>query len=304
LGIIYRRPQLRDMPDVANVIQSAVDHLGGRHGFAPRAQPSASLSLNPFYEFSLRKEPDGFWVATDNNEIVGVAISWIRGSFWYLSHLFVSPAYQGHDIGRNLLDKALNYGNEMKITNRALITFAYNPISIALYIRYGMCPREFLLKMEGSSTEALVPSVQEHLDHEKVEPCENTIRSLSQVDQQALGFTRNKHHEFLLSVHGVTCYLFRKHRNAEGYAYIWSNGGVGPLAVVSPVSFRSVMNEALKFAATRGTPSVSLLLSGSNVQALSAALEHKMRIDTPLVLMSSKRFGNWTNYLFHSPGLM
>jgi len=37
------------------------------------------------------------------------------------------------------------------ITNRALATFAYNPVSISLYARYGIYPREPLYWMESPS---------------------------------------------------------------------------------------------------------------------------------------------------------
>ena len=41
-----------------------------------------------------------------------------------------------------------------------------------------------------------------------------------------------------------------------------------------------------------------------NEQAMEIALEHKMWIDLPYLLMSSKPFGNWMTYLFHSPPTM
>ncbi len=90
----------------------------------------------------LKEDSDGFWVATVEGKIAGITLSWVRGSLWYLAHLFVSPEHQGLDIGRNLMEKAMRHRKEAPITNRALVTFAYNPVSISLYARHGMYPRE------------------------------------------------------------------------------------------------------------------------------------------------------------------
>ncbi|MGH2405464.1 MAG: GNAT family N-acetyltransferase [bacterium] len=100
----------------------------GDEGVSP-AQPS------PYFAFALREEPEGFWVAESASEIVGYTHSWVRGALWFLAHLFVSPDCQGKGVGRNLLSKALEYGSQGTNANRSLVTFAYNPTSISLYMR-------------------------------------------------------------------------------------------------------------------------------------------------------------------------
>lgn len=135
-------------------------------------------------------------------------------------------------------------------------------------------------------------------------PVRQAIRQLCSIEEPVLGISRDRHHEYFLNAQGGTCYIFRMWKNAEGYAYVWSNGRVGPLAVVSSNSFRGVMNTALGLAAAQGTHQVSVMIPGSNDQAVAVALDHKLRIAIPLLLMSSQRFGNWDNYLFYSPALM
>lgn len=56
----------------------------------------------PWFEMALKEDANGFWVAEVEGELAGVTLSWVRGSLWYLAHLFVSPDHQGLDIGKNL----------------------------------------------------------------------------------------------------------------------------------------------------------------------------------------------------------
>ncbi|MGH8245559.1 MAG: hypothetical protein ACREUU_03905 [Gammaproteobacteria bacterium] len=44
--------------------------------------------------------------------------------------------------------------------------------------------------------------------------------------------------------------------------------------------------------------------AGEVEQGVAIALERGMHIASPFLLMSTKPFGNWDSYLFHSPGLL
>ncbi len=79
---------------------------------------------------------------------------------------------------------------------------------------------------------------------------------------------------------------------------------MGPLAVSSLSSFRGVMNTVLGLAAIQEISQVFVMIAGFNDQAAIIALEHKLRIAIPFLLMSSQSFGNWDKYLFYSPALM
>ncbi len=64
------------------------------------------------------------------------------------------------------------------------------------------------------------------------------------------------------------------------------------------------MTAALGLAAAESPDSVSIIVPGSNAQAVAVALSGGMRISRPLLLMSAKPFGNWDSYLFLSPALL
>ncbi len=140
MGIVYRQARLDDAAAASRILAEAINDLNRRHGFE-HFQVTANPQ-NPYFVFCAGGEPEGTWVAEDAGEVVAFSMSWIRGSFWFLSQLFVLPGYQGQGIGRFLLEKALAYSGGHGITNRALITFAYNPVSISLYARFGLYPRE------------------------------------------------------------------------------------------------------------------------------------------------------------------
>jgi hypothetical protein len=60
---------------------------------------------------------------------------------------------------------------------------------------------------------------------------------------------------------------------------------------------------ALDLAAAGGAAQVSALIPGVN-DALGIAVEHGLRITIPMVLMSTRGFGDWTRYLPRNPGFM
>ncbi len=303
MNIIYRPAKPGDIPAAAQVYSTALNDLYQRHGLGD--QVVQFTQPNPYYDFCLHEEPEGFWVAESETKIVGMAISWLRGSFWFLGCLFILPTCQQGGIGRNLLDKTLELGSHLSVTNRALITFPFNRVSTALYMRYGMYPREPIYRMVGDSAAArLAHKKTESFNYEKLPPAAASIRQLCTIDEPVLGIPLERHHEHFLNAQGSMCYLFRREKNPEGYAYVWSNGHVGPLAVSSLNSFRGVMNTALGLAAIQETSQVSVMIPGSNDQAATIALEHKLRIAIPFLLMSSQSFGNWDKYLFYSPALM
>lgn len=300
MAVTYRAARHDDIAGMAEVHRAAYNALSRRHAFPelPAGPP------NPFLTFSVQEEPEGCWVAEDGTTIVGFTISWVRDDFWFLACLFVAPSLQAQGVGRALIERALAHGGHAA-ANRALITFAYNPVSIALYVRYAMYPREPLCGLEGPA-EALRARelAAERLQYERLPPDARNAGVLGRLDHAVLGIDRTRHHKFLLSAPGSTCYVFEPAGTPSGYAYIWPTGRVGPLAALSPSSFEGVMRTALALASAPPTERVSVLLAGSNAPALAWAVRQGMRITLPLLLMATKPFGQLEAYGFHSPPLM
>jgi GNAT superfamily N-acetyltransferase len=144
MGISYRQAKEQDAQEISNVFVEAAQDLYRRHRLLDESPPTATPSskptipANPIFSYLIRRTPHAFWVAQDDGRVVGFSDSFVRGSLWYLSWLFILPSHQGRDIGRTLLERTLQSWSGVEISGRATITFSVNPTSQYLYIRYGM----------------------------------------------------------------------------------------------------------------------------------------------------------------------
>jgi hypothetical protein len=98
--------------------------------------------------------------------------------------------------------------------------------------------------------------------------------------------------------------LFRAAGEYVGYAYVSSNGHIGPLAVASTDLLNDAVRTALNLAANGTSDKISAFLPGTCYRALSLAVSYGMRITFPMLLMASPGYGEWTNYLPRNPGFM
>ena len=297
---------------MSNLIRVAFDGLLKERGFWDLS-PFASSKLPPlppsgpfpWFELGLKEDHDGFWVAEVGDVMAGFTLSWVRGSLWYLAHLFVRPDQQGQDIGRNLMDRAMRHGNDLEIKNRALSTLAYNPVSISLYSRYGIYPREPLYWMECPTQNVKAINKDAKLAVQMAENFGTVRKTLTDIDTSCIGYPREKNHEFLFSLPTYKCYTYSSHDKPVGYAYVSHNGRVGPAATVSQDSFTPVIQSALGIAAgEEKASSVSLNVTGSSEELMKLAFHHGMKIQDNFLLMSSRPFPNLSRYLMYPTGAM
>jgi hypothetical protein len=118
-----------------------------------------------------------------------------------------------------------------------------------------------------------------------------------------LGVSREKHHSYLLDDATMRGVLLHDNGECIGYAYVSATGHVGPLAVAQARRMGAAFRTALDLAAASGAAQVSAFLPGAS-EALGIAVEHGLRITFPMVLLSSRDFGDWTRYLPRNPGFM
>jgi hypothetical protein len=201
------------------------------------------------------------------------------------------------------MERAMKHHKTSTITNRALVTFAYNPVSISLYARHGIYPREPLYWMEGPS-QHVKTEASSKVRNERIVDIEKGRKILSQIDELTIGYPREKNHEFMFSLPNVRCHLFSTGNQPVGYAYVWQNGRVGPLATVSHEAFQDVLRSAFSLAKSEGAANVGIAATGSNEQLMQVALEQKMRILDNYLFMSSKPFSNFSNYVLYPTGAM
>jgi ribosomal protein S18 acetylase RimI-like enzyme len=297
--IRYRPAGAEDFVRADALVVASINDLTERHGFGKIASPRPPK----FQLFSLKDDPDGLWVAEDAGQMLGFAWSWVCGDLWFLAQLFVSPAQQGGGIGNELIKRTWEPAREKGASNKALITFTFNTVSQGLYIRHGMFPR-FPIYNFSVASDRLIGRLQgQQLRCVAIDNSASHMRSLALIDVQALSVSREKHHRYLIRDEATKGVLLYDANVCVGYAYI-ADGHIGPLAVAQPNSMGAAFKTALGLAAESGSTQVSAFLPGASDTVLSIAVEHGMRITLPMILMSTRDFGDWTQYLPRNPGFM
>jgi ribosomal protein S18 acetylase RimI-like enzyme len=300
MPVVYRPARAKELERAEELVVRSINDLTERHGFG------AMASLRPpyFQLFSLKDDPDGLWVAEDAGQIVGFAFSWVCGDLWFLAELFVAPGRQGSGIGNELLKRTLQHAQTSGTTHKALITMAFNRVSQGLYIRHGLFPRLPIYNF-GVAREVLMGRLQgAQLRCASLEETASHLHSLAQIDARALGVSREKHHRYLINDGATRGVLLYAGDDCIGYVYVNADGHIGPLAVSQPAALGGAFRTALSLAADSGSSQVSAFLPGTSDATLSIAIEHGMRITFPMVLMSTRDFGYWTQYLPRNPGFM
>jgi len=300
MPLVCRPARAQDLERAEALVVASINDLTERHGFGAMA-----TSHPPNFQlFSLKDDPGGLWVAEDAGEILGFAWSWVCDDLWFLAQLFVSAAHQGHGIGNELLKRTLEHARKAGTTNKALITFTFNRVSQGLYIRHGLFPK-MPIYFFSIARERLITRLRDApLRCVVLEDTAAHLNSLAEIDTRAIGVAREKHHRYLINDQGTKGVMLYAGSECVAYAYINSDGHIGPLAVTQSDVLGAAFATALKVAADEGSAQVSAFLPGTCDTALSLAIEHGMRITFPMLLMASPGFGDWTQYLPRNPGFM
>jgi GNAT superfamily N-acetyltransferase len=303
MGLTYRLARTSDIPDVAGVFATAIDELDKKHGFFDSPTPSSPPS--PAYAFWLRKDPEAFRVAEDEGKVVGYTFSFLRGTLWFLADLFILPEHQRKGIGGALIRKTLDSWKGRRITNRALITPAFNKASVSLYMKYEMLPRQPVY-VASATKEEVARNVGRARGELEVEEAKGsgTLALLNRIHMAAMGFPAGWHNEYFLRTLKSRCLIFRKKGRPEGYSFVRTKGRIGPLVVRSPSLFGPAFDATLRTVIQEDANRVSMLFPGTNGQAARAGIRYGFRIEYPLLFLSTRPMGNFENYLFYSPGLM
>jgi GNAT superfamily N-acetyltransferase len=300
MDIAYRPARLEDLAEAERVVQQSGNALRVRHGRQPWPAPPPTA----FPKFCLAQDPSGLWVAEHGDTIVGFGFSWMTERFWFLSQLFVKPDTHAKGIGQALLSRTLMQAERNGADNRALITPAYNTASTGLYLKNGLYPREPLYRMAAPAQAVAQNLVDTGYDITPVAPWPESGEWTGRIDQELLGFRRDLHHQLLLGGFAARAVRIEHAGRAAGYAYISSQGHVGPLAIAPDADAKAVVTAALRCAPEGGARQVSMIVPGRADVVMQTALALGFRIEEPYVLMAWRPFGNWCNYLPSTPGFM
>jgi ribosomal protein S18 acetylase RimI-like enzyme len=159
----------------------------------------------------LSTDPAGSWVAEgDDGTVVGMSQSFVREDYWMLSQLGMLPQVQGRGMGRELLRRALSYGDP---DSPGTIQCSRDPKAMALYSSFG-----FVLHPVVAAWGAMRPgAVERPGDVVRLEPDEVTERELAVVtaiDRKVRGSARTPDIVSMLTQPGTRLLLHAD----QGYA--------------------------------------------------------------------------------------
>jgi GNAT superfamily N-acetyltransferase len=127
---------LADVEGVLAVVQAANDDADRRAGREPQppSDEDRAFSRRGMQRF-IERDPDGAWVATHGDTVVGMTEAIRRGSFWGLSMLFVDPGWQSKGVGRLLLEATRPYAQGAQVR---MIMSSADPRAMRRYSREGL----------------------------------------------------------------------------------------------------------------------------------------------------------------------
>lgn len=215
--IAYRLAVPTDLDACADILYVASDALSASRGLpaTPRNREATVRLFAHMHRFA----PDRWWVAEDNERIVGFGGSSTYQEMVYLGFLFVLPDTQAAGVGRRLLELSMHDSSY-----RAVAIASYQPISAALYSWYGMTPRVPMYMLSGNPrTELPTLPAGFHLGRLKAGAAEP-------LDMEVCGLTRARDHEWWESLGRRRFGLFEG-TELVGYGYIQEVGRLGPIIV-------------------------------------------------------------------------
>lgn len=153
---IQTRPMtLADLTDVIAIHDAAVEQLVRQAGLDPDP-PRSDVAYQRFLAGMRRfveLDPGGAWVAVDDEGLVGMAEAVRRGDFWGLSMLFVHPRAQSRGVGRQLLQRTLEYAEGAQVR---MIMSSEDPRGMRRYSRAGLSIHPGV-QIEGKVDRATLP---------------------------------------------------------------------------------------------------------------------------------------------------
>ena len=297
--ILFRPARDADVERTYEVFVQAADDLGARLGRPSRAAASApSLRALHVRRAVLKHDGERFWVAEAEGVVVGFGMAILRDDVWHLAALHVMPAFQGRGIGSELIRRTLD--GTRPTTILTVLTDASNPISNALYLRFGMLPQDSILAFDG-----LVEGVKAGGDGRtggvgglttRPLDLERDQTALASIDLATIGFARPTDHVMWTTVPGLAGHLVLRGGVVRGYLYASDAGAIGPLAVHDPADLTAALRLAALDAHDRGASSLHVRVCGSARTAVAWLIEHGFRLSTTGLFLTSRPVGRLDRY--------
>jgi ribosomal protein S18 acetylase RimI-like enzyme len=213
----------------------------------PEAEPrpaSASRQWIDRMRFFLEVDPGGCWVATDEDEVIGFAISQNRGRLWYLATYGVLPDHQGSGIGKRLLDAVLDHADG----RAGIFSSTVHPGATRRYrlAGFSLHPQ---MRMVGTVDRSTLPPVTGLREGEA-----SDFEWMDRLDQELRGAGHGPDHGYMLATLWL---VVSRAKRQPGYVYIDDQGRAMLLAAADLETAEKLLWEAL--ASSRGETLVNCI---------------------------------------------
>ncbi|HET6275565.1 MAG TPA: GNAT family N-acetyltransferase [Candidatus Cybelea sp.] len=241
-------------------------------------------------------ERNGVWVARDEGEVIGIAVARDSQDERFVGDLFVEPSYRDAGIGASMIEAAFGSRDD---AGRAMLVGTGDAAALTLALRFRMAPNEVLLRFAGAiprEEELAKMAAGDYRFEVAAVDAAMHAGALNELDRQARGTIRaGEHEEFARNATGHAFFLGGE---SIGYAYVWPDGHLGPMACAAEAYLVQILAYALvtmqrKYSATWCTA----LVPGSNRRIARAALRAGLRIEESFLLAHDSFIGEMSTYV-------
>jgi GNAT superfamily N-acetyltransferase len=306
-------PELRpittdDVERCRDVFYASIEELHDRLGQPQMPRNPAPLERQ--FRHLLATDPEHAWLAEVGGTAIGFAFANRRGPAWFLSFLFVLREHQGSGVGRRLLlrclpdelaavPRARPGGGSTTVPNDgvslATCVESFQPVSTALYARFGMIPRLPVYMFVGRAKERALPGLSpgmEAVAFDELRPraaatghgrartiagrADRPPEPVERLDRALLGHERPADHRAWRDAgrHGV---VFRRSGDVVAYGYFHPSGRIGPVAVTDERLMAPILGRLIALADP--VDACQVVVPGTNRAAFVSLLAAGLRID-------------------------
>ncbi len=253
-----------------------------------RRTPEQVESRKARYGHFLRHDPEGAWLAEDDGRVSGVAISVRRERVWVLSLLAVDAEHRGTGLGRELLERALAYGEGCE---GAMIASSSHPAAMRRYARadFDLHPT---LSASGNVRRDAIPTGLSVREGE-----EQDLELASEVDRAIRGAAHGPDLEHMLAT-GCRL-LIADGSSGRGYA-AERDGSPAVLAATEPAVARDLLWACLERTAPGEKADVDWITGNQN-WAVAVSLEAGLSLSPAGPICTRGVLGPLTPYLPSGP---
>jgi hypothetical protein len=231
---------------------------------------------------------------------VGFGSATLRDRVWFLGMLFLLPEFQAHGIGRRLMEQLLPSGrSERAAMALGTATDSVQPISNALYSKYGLLPRLPVFNFVGRPERPeVLPGLAAGVRMSETDwtHADAEQPGIAAIDAATLGYAHPQDHAFL-QAEGRRRFVARSEPGEPlGYGYIAPSGRFGPIAALDPALLAPITAHLLT--TVRAPGAYATWIPGAADQLFVTLLQAGFRFESfPTLLLWNRPIADFSRYV-------